>query len=89
MFFTTSGIVFAPEGPALRADEGVLTVPVDRPLACLSVWYDGYRINAETGEELRNPEDLDALIASLTPEADEQPAESDDDQTDEDDSAEE
>ena len=70
--YVTSGTVFAAEGPALRSEEGVVTVPVDRPLAALSVWYDGYRINEETGEELRNPSDLDALLISMAEMTDKQ-----------------
>lgn len=62
--FITSGKVFVLGGKSVRTERGVATVDLDGdgPLVALSLWHLGYRINDETGEEIRTVGDLDALV---------------------------
>ena len=68
--FITSGTVFVVDGPPLKAEKGVVLVDLAEPLNALGLWHRGYRINDETGEEIRTVGDLDALIESLTADPD-------------------
>lgn len=72
VIFVTSGKVYVPFGSFLRVVEGVVEVDTAEPNNVLSLWYDGYRLDAETGEEIR-PGQLDGYIARLN--SDEKPAE--------------
>lgn len=81
--FVTTGKAFVSGGRTVPVREGVAEVSLREPLDLLTLWYDGYRIDAETGEEIRNPGDLDAFIAARRPEPEPEPeSDEDDDETD-------
>lgn len=78
--FVTTGKAFVTGGHTVPVREGVAEVSLREPLDLLTLWYDGYRIDAETGKEIRNPGDLDAFIAAHTPKPEPEPEVDEDDE---------
>lgn len=70
--FITDGITYLPFAGQTRVTKGVIEVSLAEPADVLGAWYDGYRLDAETGEEIL-PGQLDAYISAKTPVAEVDP----------------